>query len=179
MGLSLAVLASSTGAQARPQANAGLTLGLAEVGHRDDVLGGAHFSLGARGDVLLFRERNADAGVGPYLEVLTTTFRDLQVGGGASVLLPVHDYLPIVVSAGGYARDTKAFGWEPGVGASLFWGSRSYNYHSSYGLAAGLLLEGRYGLGASRETSIMLGAQLDFAVLAMPFLIAYEAIRPR
>lgn len=181
LGASLGVALCLWGgqAEARPQANAGLTLGVAEVGNRGDWLGGTHFSLGGRADVLFFRERNADAGVGPYVELLTTTFSDLQVGAGASVLVPVHDYLPIVLSGGGYARHTGAHGWEPGIATSLFWGSRSYNFHASYSLAAGLLVEGRYGLGESRETAIILGAQVDLAVFALPFLIGYEAIRPR
>lgn len=166
-------------AEARPQANAALTLGVSEVGNRDDLFGATHFSLGGRGDVLFFRERNADAGLGPYVELLTTSFSDVQLGAGASALLPVHDYLPLVVSAGGYARHTGPHGWEPGVASSLFWGSRSYNFHGSYGLAAGLLLEGRFGLGESKETALILGAQVDLAVFALPFLIGYEAIRGR
>lgn len=166
-------------AEARPQANGGLTLGVAQVGSRDDVVGATHFSLGGRADVLFFRERNSDAGLGPYVELLTTTFSDLQLGAGVSALLPIHDYLPLVVSAGGYARNAEPYGWEPGVATSLFWGSRSYNFHAAYGLAAGLFLEGRYGLGDSKETAIIFGAQIDLAVLALPILFGYEAIRPR
>lgn len=172
----VAVFASPT--EARPQANVGLTLGVAEVGHRDDPFGKLHFSMGGRGDVLFFRERNADWGVGPYAEVLTTSFDDLQLGAGLSALVPVHDYLPIVVSGGAYGRHSD-FGWEPGVAASVFWGTRSYNYHASYGLTAGLLLQGRYGLGDSRETAVILAGQVDLALIGLPFLLAYEAIRPR
>lgn len=181
LGVGLAIALSSWGGvvEARPQANAGLTLGVAQVGHRDDLLGATHFSLGGRADVLFFRERNADAGFGPYAEMLTTTFSDVQLGGGVSALLPIHEYLPLVASAGGYARHAGPYGWEPGLATAVFWGSRSYNFHAAYGLAAGLLLEGRYGLGESKETAIILGAQLDLAVFALPFLIGYEAIRPR
>src|SRR5690606_10854242 len=92
----VAVFASS--AHARPQANVGLTLGAAEVGTRDAPFGRLAFTLGGRGDVLFFRERNADWGFGPYAEVLTPSFDDLQLGAGASALVPVHDYLPLVVS---------------------------------------------------------------------------------
>lgn len=172
----IAVFASK--AEARPQGNVGLTLGAAEVGTRDEPFGKLAFSLGGRADVLFLRERNADWGLGPYAEVLTTSFDDLHLGAGASLLFPVHDYLPLVLSAGGYGRHS-ALGWEPGVAASLFWGSRSYNYHASYGLAAGLLVQGRYGLGDSRETAFIVAAQVDAALLGLPFLMAYEAIRGR
>lgn len=165
-------------ALARPQANVGLTLGAAELGHRGDPFEKLRFTLGGRADVLFLRERNADWGFGPYGEVLTTSFDDLQLGAGLSTLVPVHDYLPIVVSGGAYGRHGE-LGWEPGVSASLFWGSRSYNYHASYGLAAGLLLQGRYGLGDSRETALILAGQVDLALIGLPFLLAYEAIRPR
>lgn len=163
---------------ARPQANAGLTLGVAELGDRDQPFGKIRFSLGGRADVLFLRERNADWGIGPYAEVLTTSFDDLQLGGGVSALVPIHDFLPIVVSGGAYGRHAE-LGWEPGISASVFWGSRSYNYHASYGLAAGVMLQGRYGLGDSRETALILAGQVDLALIGLPFLLAYEAIRPR
>lgn len=175
--LALATFAVVRPAFAHPQANAALTVGLAENGTRDDWFGGSHFSTGARGDVLFLRERDLDFGLGPYVEGLTTTFHDVQLGGGVTALLPVHEYLPIVLSAGPYARHTSTFGWEPGVAASLFWGSRGYNFHSVYGLSGGLLVEARHGLGDSHETSIIVGAQLDLMFVAMPFLFAYDALR--
>lgn len=172
----LATLVVATPALAHPQFNVATTLGFAENGTRDDWRGGLHFANGLRSDVLFLRQRDLDFGVGPYVEGLTTSFDDLQLGGGATVLLPVHEYLPIVVSAGPYARHTSAFGWEPGVAASLFWGSRGYNFHSLYGLSGGLLVQGRYGLGDSRETAVIVGAQLDLMFLALPFMFAYEAL---
>lgn len=174
MGLGLFAWAQQV--EARPQASAGVSLGAAAVGDRDDPFAAFGFSMGARGDVLFFRERNAHAGFGPYGELLTTNFRDLQLGAGVSGLLPVHDYLPLVLSVGGYARNSQDFGWEPGLATSIFWGTRSYNFHSSYGMSAGLRLDGRVGLGESRETAIILGAQIDLMVLALPLVIAYEAI---
>jgi hypothetical protein len=173
----LATLFVAFPAAAHPQANAALTLGLAENGDRDDWRGGMHASTGVRGDVLFLRERDLDFGIGPYVEGLTTSFHDVELGGGATALLPVHEYLPIVLSAGPYARHTEAFAWEPGLAASLFWGSRGYNFHSDYGLSGGLLVQARYGLGDSHETSIIVGAQVDLVFIAMPFMFAYDAIR--
>lgn len=179
LGAALILLVTARGdeAAAHPQANASLTLGVAEVGDRGEPFGKTGFSLGGRADVLFLREANTDFALGPYAELLTTTFDDLQVGGGASVLIPVHEYLPLVASAGAYARHSGGWGWEPGVSASLFWGSRSHNFHSVYGMAGGLLIQGRYGLGESKETALIVGAQVDLMVLGLPFLIAYEAIR--
>ena len=59
----------------------------------------------------------------------------------------------------------------------LFWGTRSYNFHSNYGLSAGLLGEFRYGLGDSRETSIVIAAQIDVVAISLPFLFLINAIR--
>lgn len=178
LGAALVLLGAGSAkeADAHPQANASLTLGVVEVGQRSEPFDKTRFSLGGRADILFLREANTDFAVGPYAELLTATFDDLQVGGGASVLLPVHDYLPLVLSAGGYARHTSSFGWEPGAAAALFWGSRSHNFHSVYGMVGGLLIQGRYGLGESKETAIIVGAQVDLMVLGLPFLIAYEAL---
>jgi hypothetical protein len=59
---------------------------------------------------------------------------------GATLLLPVHPYLPVTLSAGGFAARTEAQGWQPGLGAELFWGSHGYNYDSLYALSAGVSL---------------------------------------
>ena len=32
---------------------------------------------------------------------------------------------------------------EPGVAGTIFWGSRSYNYHSTYAIGVGLVVQGR------------------------------------
>jgi hypothetical protein len=172
------LIAFSDGAGAAPQASATLTLGAAANGYRDRLWSETRFAGGFRAELLGWRERDADVGMGPYVELLTTTsFHDLQLGAGASVLLPVHEYLPIVLSAGPYARKTSIWGWEPGVAGSLFWGSHGFNYHSWYALSAGLLIGVRYGLGDAREVSISGGMALDLEILAMPFLLLWEAVR--
>lgn len=174
----LGVLLLSCPADAAPQGTAGLTIGAAgtALDHRywDKTL----FHLGARGDVLFGRERNSDFGFGPYLEVGTNGFQSIQFGGGVSTLFPIIDYLPLVVSVGGYGqKGSDGFGLEPGVSAGLFWGSRSFNFHSNYVMSAGLIGQFRYGLGASRETAILVGAQLDFVAMSLPFLFIVNAIR--
>lgn len=163
-------------ARAEPQGNVALTAGVAGVSSGDRVWSATRMHLGLHADTLFGRSRNADFGLGPYAEGLTA-FNDLQVGGGASALVPVHPYLPLVLSGGAYGRHSGEFGWEPGVAAQVFWGSRSFNYRSWYVMAGGLRLEFRQGLGDSRERSVVVAAHLDGEVLMLPMLLAYEWIR--
>lgn len=165
-------------ARAEPQANAALTIGAAGVGLDRAVWDTTVFHLGLRGDVLFLRDAPSDFGLGPYAELFTHAFDELQLGGGVSALLPVSETLPFVASIGAYGRvGDDGFGLEPGVSAALFWGSRSYNYHSAYGMAGGLLVQGRLGLGSSKETAIIIGAQLDLYILAMPAVFLINAAK--
>lgn len=175
LGAMAAALVASPAA-AEPQANIGLTLGAAGVSSRPGWWDGTKLHLGTHADALFGRTRNADFGLGPYVEALTS-FSDVQTGAGLSALLPVHQYLPIVVSGGGYARHSGEFGWEPGAAAQLFWGSRSYNYDSWYVMAGGLRLEFRQGFGDSRERSVIVAAHIDGEVLMLPFLLGYGWLR--
>jgi hypothetical protein len=184
-----AVLAAPSSALAGPQGTVGLTIGAAGVSPDSDKIAPqgelprgfwkqTDLHLGLRGDLMFFREKNADFGIGPYAEVLTNGFNQIQFGGGGTFLLPVLDTLPVVVSGGLYARKgDDRFGLTPGVATSLFWGSRSYNYHSSYVLAAGLLGELRYGLGPNHETSIVVGAQIDLVAFSLPFVFLASVVR--
>jgi hypothetical protein len=168
------VVAQGASARADPQANAGLTIGVAGTGEQP-WWSDTRFALGGHADVLFGRTNNRHLGLGPYAELLTLS-RDLQFGGGASVLLPVHVDLPIVLSGGGYGRYSTAWGWEPGISGQIFWGSRSYNYHSSYVMAAGLMAQARYGLGESAERSVVLALHIDGEMLSLPFLLLYQAL---
>jgi hypothetical protein len=159
--------------RADPQASTGVTLGYVETGLRTSASAAFHF--GARTDVLFLRHRETDAAFGPYADVATAGFHTLQAGGGVEWLLPVLDGFPLVLSAGGFGGKTD-LGWEPGVVAGVFFGSRSYNFHSWYGLATGLFAQGRYGLGDAHEGDIVVGVQLDLELVALPFVFAYEAI---
>jgi hypothetical protein len=157
--------------RAEPQANLGLTLGAAGRAYDHELWQETAFHMGLRGDVLFLREASTDFGLGPYAEVFTHAFDELQLGGGVSVLLPMIDAVPLVASFGAYGRaGDDDFGFEPGLATSLFFGSRSYNYSASYAVTAGLLAQGRVGLGDARETSIVIAAQLDTVFLALPFL---------
>jgi hypothetical protein len=168
----------SDGAQAEPQGTAGLTIGPAAVGEEGTFWDHAEMHLGLRGDVLFGREGVSDFGAGPYAELGTYAFDELQFGAGGELLLPVHAKLPLVVSAGIYGRiGDDDYGLEPGVCGGLFWGNRSYNFHSNYEMAGGLLLGYRYGLGESHESVLLIAAQLDLAFITLPIVMIVDAIR--
>jgi len=131
---------------------------------------------GLHADVLFGRSRSLDFGAGPFADVTTAGFDDVRFGAGASALLPVHPFLPLVFSAGGYARKSE-LGWEPGIEGYVFFGSRSFNFHSSYGIAAGLVGGLQFGLGDSRESAIVIALQIDGQILLLPFVAAYQLVR--
>lgn len=173
----LSLLGLPSGARADPQANIGLRPGVAGVGD-DQWWDRSRFHLGLHGDVIYGRRRNADFGVGPYAEVLTQA-SSVQGGAGLTLHLPVHSYLPVLLSAGAYERWHTEAGWSPGIAAEVFFGTRSYNYHSSYVMAGGLVLQARYGIGSVEERSVIVAAHLDGQVLSLPFLLLYEALSGR
>lgn len=175
----LGLLARGAPAHADPQVSVGLTIGAAGEG-LDYQLWKRRtaFHLGLHGDVLFGRRSTTDFGVGPYVEIMTHAFDEVQFGGGVSGLMPVFDSFPIVLSAGAYGRKgPEGYGVEPGVAGELFWGARSYNFHSRYELSGGLLTQVRAGFGPSRETSIVLAAQVDLVLLALPVLFLVTAAR--
>ena len=162
-------------AEADPQFNVSLISGLGGEGDHDGYWRDTAWFNAVQGDVLFGRQRNADIGAGPYLQLGTSGFDDFRVGGGGSVVLPITEYVPIVVSGGGYGRTSEA-GLEPGLAGSLYIGARSYNFHSAYNVTGGLNLGLTYGLGDSKETTIIVAAQLDSSTLWLPFVILYNWI---
>src|SRR5579884_149284 len=89
-----AILAWTRASFGAPQANLGATVGVAVTDVAGPRAASAAFHLGARGDVLFLRERGRDMAVGPYVDVATAGFGDVDVGGGAEWLLPVRDDVP-------------------------------------------------------------------------------------
>lgn len=177
MAALLAVVLVPSAVRAEPQASAGVTVGVAGAGLERRLWDATLFHAGLRGDVLFGRKGNGDFGVGPYAEVLTHGFDDLQVGAGVSALAPILDSFPLILSTGIYGRSGGAHGLEPGIAAALFWGARSHNFHAPYGMSSGLLAQMRFGLGASKETAVVLAAQLDVAVLGLPLVLLINAIK--
>lgn len=126
-----------------------------------------------RTDVLFGRESTADIGLGPYLTLGTAAFNDLRGTLGGSVLLPLFEDFPLVVSAGGLATSAAQYG----VDAELFFGVRSHNFHGVYNFASGVVLGVQQGFAAPASRALSVGVQVDGVVLALPFLLALGALR--
>lgn len=168
------VLLGTRPAGATPQPSAGLTTGAALTDLRTNGPRLA-YHLGGRFDVLFLRDRAGTMALGPYVDVATAAFDTFESGGGLEWLVPAWD-TAFVVSGGAFAR-TSRFGWEPGAEATIFWGSRSFNYHSAYSPGLGLFAQGRYGLsGPGKQADAILGVQIDLEYVALPFVFAYEAL---
>ncbi len=176
-GCVLACILASKGARAAPQFSSTLALGVAGNGDRSHLWTKTDVAAGLRGELLLGRNRDLDFGLGPFVDVLTTNgFSDAQLGGGATLLVPVHPYLPLTLSFGGYAGRSDG-AWRPGISSELFWGSHGYNYDSLYALSAGIFVAGRQGLGDARDVSFVAGVRLDLELIALPAVLLWNAIR--
>jgi hypothetical protein len=135
------------------------------------------FHLGARGDLLFLRSSPRQMGLGPYVDVATAGFRDVDAGGGLSWLVPLWEDLPVVLSGGAFAREGRTRTLAPGVEGTLFAGSRSYNFHSSYGMAIGLFAQTRWVPESPSTLDVVIGVQLDAEILALPVLFVVNAFR--
>jgi hypothetical protein len=173
--LVLGCIARALEARADPQASLGVTLGGAVRDAVGPTASSGAFYLGGRGDVLLLATGPGQMAVGPYVELSTVGFHDVNSGGGAEWLLPVTADLPIVLSAGGFVRAGGAQPAAPGIEGSVFFGSRSYNFHSFYGLTAGVFAQTLW-VPAWSSLDAIVGARIDAEILALPFLLVYEAI---
>jgi hypothetical protein len=171
-----AMLASPCAA-ADPQVSVGLTVG----GAVENAIGAegtrGAFHLGGRASALFLRNHGDEMALGPYVDAATAGFQNTDLGGGLEWLLPARDDLPIVLSAGAFARDARSRPWTAGGEGTVFFGSRSYNFHSWYGLAAGIFAQARWIPSPPASVDFVFGAQIDTELLALPFVFLYEAFR--
>jgi opacity protein-like surface antigen len=138
-----AVLLSLASAQSHAQErqapllqwNASFTLGAATYGDNNDLWRSTRFATSARVETFLGRKNNRSFGFGPAAFLGASTLTEATIGGGLQALVPIHELLPIVVGAGAYGVDRENQSPRPGVFASLGWGLRSFNFHSSYAMA--------------------------------------------
>ena len=170
-----AVCSSAGTAAASPQWNLALSPGGCYV-RGSGAEDGWALCGSASGYVLFLRERDRDFGVGPYARGLMVLGDSMSAGAGVSALLPISPTFPFVLSAGAVAN-TRDGEISPGADLWLFWGPSSYNFHSSYSMASGLLVGAQKTWGAAPATTLMLGAQIDFAFAAIPFIALYEVMR--
>jgi len=186
VALAALVFASARADAGPPQFGVGVTVGAAGVGKHQAIWDETVFHLGARGDVM-FRNGSRTFGIGPYVEVMTHDFGELQTGAGGSLLIPITELYPIVLSGGAYVRipwqgpvgplADKRYGVEPGLAGTIFLGTRSYNWHNSYEITVGLIGQARFGLGDSHETSFVIAAQLDLAAIWVPVVFIVHGLQ--
>lgn len=179
-GLALLLGASAalapTPAFASPEWNAGWHTAYCATGADGAFFEESAWCNHVQADVLFLRERTTDLGLGPYAAVGTASFDDLRLESGLRALLPIHEVVPLTVSLGFVAvRDSASF--EPGLGASLLVGPRSYNFHGSYSASGGLVLGVQRGLGAREGTTFSAGLAIDGMWLALPFIAVYQWVR--
>lgn len=167
LALALSALLLAPAARADPQTHVAWRTAACGAGSNGDVWQETRWCNGITADLLLLRERNRDFGLGPYVELTTAGFFDVRFGGGATLLLPVSENYPLLVSLGAYDHALRA----PALGATLFWGARSYNFDSAYNYAFGLYLSAQRDLADPRETLVSAGLEVDGFFLAAPFLL--------
>lgn len=172
LGLALTLLTSTV--HADPQWHAALSGGACWFRSADGPL----HALGcasASGHLLLGRQRDSDLGLGPYTRVTGVWDTALTAGAGASALLPLNPTYPVIVSVGG-ALQWRGEGIGPGLEAWLFWGPSSYNFHSSYSMASGLVAGFQRTWGDAPSTTFALAAQVDLEWLVVPIIALYETL---
>lgn len=173
--LGLALLAAPAAASARAQASASGQIGVAGVGE-DGYWTRTKLDLGLRFEDVFLREGPRDFGLGPYVETRTAAFIHADYGAGLVAVLPVDPTFPLWIGAGGFAR-RESSSWAPGANAFVAWGSRSYNYTSSYAMAFGLVLDVRVHRGDVPGVDTVLALSIDLEGLALPWMYAISAAR--
>lgn len=172
LGLLSATLVSG-GAAADPEWGSGIGLGAAGVGH-DLAWESTRFYGSLRGDALFLRSTPSSVGLGPVVEIGTLGFSDARFHGGVELLLPFADFLALSAAPGGFVR-TSSQGAVGGVSGRLFAGVRAYGY-TEYSLSGGLLFGYDQDLGGPKQHAIVIGAQVDGMVLALPVLFVISAL---
>jgi hypothetical protein len=172
------LLVRTTDAFAAPQWNSALVAGIAGAGDGSAVWERTQFYGGVRGDVLFLRDGPLSAGLGPSLEVATAAFADVRAIAGARALVPFGDLWGIAIEPGGYVRSSDA-GALPGFSARAWFGIQTYNYQGAYSPRGGLTVGYAQDFGDSDSHAIVIAAEIDGLILALPFVLLYESFRGR
>ncbi|MFO0559232.1 MAG: hypothetical protein U0269_14550 [Polyangiales bacterium] len=130
------------------------------------------FTLAWRADMLFLRDTPRSFGIGPALAVRLDHFADVVPSLGASLLVPIHEALPLVITPS-FALRWDGATWAPGASGRLFWGVRSHNYHGVYALSIGLWAEARHFFDPQGTTDVAAGIDIDMQVFAIPFVALY------
>jgi hypothetical protein len=128
---------------------------------------------GLRPELVFMRSKPSSPtiGFGVYGEALTRSFADVRLGGG--LLLAAQ--FPVVPSFGAYVRPSLAGQWRPGVAGGLFIGYQAAGYEqatvgtTAAGKNVGIRVDLYRDVSGPKETSVLVGAQVDLFTLAEAF----------
>lgn len=174
--LAVGALLVTRAADAHVQNSASTQLGVVGRGDDSGLWQHTNANLGLRFESVWFRESPRDFGIGPYVEARTAWFHYGDYGGGLVALLPVDPTFPIWLGGGAFARRENDT-WAPGYHGFVAWGSRSFNYESSYAMAYGLLLDARVHRGDLPGVDLVISASIDLEAFSFPLLYTISALR--
>ena len=173
----LAVAGLAPVAQAEPQLSARLGWGfgstLAPPGES-----GFQWATSVRSELLFGAPGDGAWRLGPAVELRSARWRNLEVGAGAGLLVPVLRGYPLVLTVLGSVEALGEWAGTPRAVATLAWGYRSYDHGGLYAFAAQLFVSGRVDVaepagGAGRRVELLAGLEIDFELLALgPLVLA-------
>jgi hypothetical protein len=163
----LACLAAVRPARGEVELTSDLSLGGGALVAGEEPSGGL-FRFGAHAEATFLRRSNRDLGLGIYVEVMTSTFLDVMGSVGATLLIPVHHGLPIVLFVGPHY--TYSGRHDGGVGGRLWWGFHNHNLTHFYNGTFGLWLEVRGDLTGERDVLLAAGVDIDLSLFVYPFV---------
>lgn len=172
--LFFALLRAST-ARAEPEWNVGIAAGVAGRSRGSELWSDTAFHGAARGDVLWGRRRWDDLGIGPSGEIGTFGFRDARLHFGGTLVLPLGSLLSLLATPAAYARTSGSLAF--GASGRILLGFRSFNHSGSYAIESGLVFGVDQDLAGNRERVLSVAAQIDGALLAIPFIALAQWIR--
>ncbi len=114
------------------------------------------------------RDENGQWAGGPDLFVLTDEFENLNAGAGASLLFPIHDRFPLLVTAAGFYRRDSGSDQAVGVLGRFWWGYHARNRESVYVGSLGIFVEPRVDLWGEDHIVLVVGVDLDALTLFGP-----------
>jgi hypothetical protein len=164
----LGVALGARSACAEPEWSSSLIAGVAGIGN-ESAWERTRFYGALRGEALFLRANRRNFGLGPALEIGTAGFSDARFLGSAVMLAPIGEFLAVSIAPGAFVR-TSSQGAVAGLSGRAFFGMHAYGY-SSYALNGGLVVGFDRDLGGPGENAIVIAAQVDGLILALPVLL--------
>jgi hypothetical protein len=124
--------------------------------------------MGLNSSVVFLRDSNREFGLGLYVEVMTSDFRDVQPGAGMVFVFPIHHGFPLVIYAGAhYDYDGEH---AAGFGGRVWWGAHNHNHHHPYNSILGIFFEVRGNVWGNQDVILAGGIDFDLHVFFTPWI---------